>query len=89
MTRPRPAIVLLGFLAVPGPLVAQGEPLGPEFRVNTYTTRAQSHPSVASDSAGNFVVVWQGSGNQDSNAGVFGQRYSAIRPVELQSFRVE
>ena len=36
-----------------------GAPLGPEFRVNTYTTSHQRHPSVASDASGNFVVVWQ------------------------------
>ena len=35
-----------------------GDPLGGEFRVNTYTTSHQSDPSVASDAAGNFVVVW-------------------------------
>jgi hypothetical protein len=35
-----------------------GAPLGPEFLVNTYTTGFQSNPKVASDAAGNFVVVW-------------------------------
>jgi hypothetical protein len=35
-------------------------------------------PAVASDSIGNFVVVWQGSGGQDgSDWGVFGQRFNA------------
>jgi hypothetical protein len=46
------------------PTIAWGEkvPVGPEFQVNTYTTGSQEvfkGPSVASDSAGNFVVVWQ------------------------------
>ena len=36
-----------------------GVPLGGEFRVNSYTTRHQVDPSVASDASGNFVVVWQ------------------------------
>ncbi len=37
---------------------AEGDPVGEEFQVNTYTTRAQIEPSVATDQAGNFVVVW-------------------------------
>jgi hypothetical protein len=38
---------------------AAGAPLGPEFRVNTYTTGHQEfRPAVASDAAGNFTIVW-------------------------------
>ena len=36
-----------------------GTELGSEFRVNTYTTGAQELPSVAMDSAGDFVIAWQ------------------------------
>ncbi|HEV8267822.1 MAG TPA: hypothetical protein VGR00_06305, partial [Thermoanaerobaculia bacterium] len=54
-----------------------GEPLGPEFRVNTYTTDIQRSPSLASDSIGNFVVVWESLGQDGSNLGVFGQRYDS------------
>jgi len=70
---------------------SSGTPLGPEFRVNTYTTSHQYIPSVASDSSGNFVVVWHGYGyTQDgSSFGVFGQRYGRIVPVELMRFTVE
>jgi hypothetical protein len=32
---------------------------GPEFRVNTYTTGTHGRPIVASDAAGNAVVVWR------------------------------
>src|SRR5207247_1044019 len=42
---------------------ASGTPLGPEFRVNTFTAQEQLLPSIASDGLGNFVVVWQS--NQD------------------------
>ncbi len=44
----------------PGSSMALGAPIpaGTEFQVNTYTTDAQYAPAVASDSAGNFVVVW-------------------------------
>ena len=66
-----------------------GAPLGPEFRVNTYTTSYQTDPFVAADSLGNFVVVWNSNLQDGSNLGVFGQRYSQIVPVELMHFRVE
>jgi len=52
----------------------QGVPLGPEFRVNTYSTSVQSYPAIASDGTGNFVVVWHSI--QDPGYGVFGQRYA-------------
>jgi hypothetical protein len=35
-----------------------GLPVGPPTRVNTYTTFDQIQPKVATDLAGNFVVVW-------------------------------
>jgi hypothetical protein len=53
-----------------------GAPLGPEFRVNTFTTAAQRRPAVAADGAGNFVVVWMSADQDGSGYGVFGQRYS-------------
>jgi hypothetical protein len=68
---------------------ATGTTLGPEFRVNTYVTNDQTGPSVAADNAGDFVVVWTSSGQDGSNYGVFGQRYSQIFPVELMHFKVE
>jgi hypothetical protein len=37
-------------------------PAGPEFRVNTDTYSYQTHPSVARDAVGNFLVVWEGLG---------------------------
>lgn len=35
-------------------------PIGPEFQVNTYTSGPQYRSSVAVDSDGDFMVVWQG-----------------------------
>jgi hypothetical protein len=40
-------------------LDAAGTGIGGEFRVDTATTGYQDYPGVASDAAGNFVVVWQ------------------------------
>jgi hypothetical protein len=65
-----------------------GDPLGPEFLVNTFTTNDQATPSVTADSFGDFVVVWNGVGLDDAD-GVFGQRYRPIVPVELMQLRVE
>jgi hypothetical protein len=47
-----------------------------EFLVNTYTTGAQTTPSVAMDAGGDFVVVWHTlSGGNASD--VVGQRFTA------------
>ena len=68
---------------------AAGGSLGPEFRVNTHTTNNQIFPTVASDTAGNFVVVWHSQSQDGSEYGIFGQRFSQIVPVELMGFGVE
>jgi hypothetical protein len=65
-----------------------GAPLGPEFRVNTYTTGNQYLEDVASDSAGNFVVVWTASGQDGSVGGIFGRRYAASGAPLSAEFRV-
>jgi hypothetical protein len=49
---------------------------GNEFQVNATTDGNQRFPSVASDSAGNFVVAWSGNGVGD-DAGVFARQYTA------------
>ena len=55
-----------------------GTPLGGEFRVNSYRTSNQRYPDVASDSAGEFVVVWASLGQEgEPGWGVFGQRYDS------------
>ncbi len=57
---------------------ASGAPQGTEFRVNSTTSLNQYLPSVASDAAGNFVIVWTDSSGEDgSGLGVFAQRYDA------------
>jgi hypothetical protein len=68
---------------------SSGTPLGPEFRVNTYTTNYQRRPSVAADALGNFVVAWGSQAQDASDYGVFAQRFGQIVPVELMNFRVE
>jgi hypothetical protein len=76
--------LLLSLLAA---AVALAQPVGPEFRVNTYTTHAQNDPSVALDSAGNFVVVWWGRGGHE-DSGIFAQRYASTGEPLGGEFRV-
>ena len=67
---------------------ASGAPLGPEFRVNTYTTSNQFGPHVASDAAGNFMVVWASQGQDGSAFGIHGQRYDTTGAPAGPEFRV-
>ena len=63
--------VLIFLFLVPCLASPQGEPLGPEFRVNTVTSLGQRYPSVASG-ADEFLVVWE---NRGDGYGVSGQRF--------------
>jgi len=59
---------------------SDGSPSGGEFQVNTYTTDDQRFPSVAIDTAGDLVVVFQsiGSDGTDSaGSSIQGRRYSS------------
>ena len=67
---------------------SSGIPLGSAFRVNTYTTGYQYRPAVATDASGNFVVVWQGAGQDGSGYGVLGQRFAAAGTLLGPEFRV-
>src|SRR6185503_8044197 len=81
-----PVVVLTLLPAAAWP---QGVPLGPEFRVNTFTTNSQWFPAVAADALGNFVVLWASS-TQDyaATSGVFGQRYTSGGEALGPEFRV-
>jgi len=69
---------------------SSGEPVGLEFRVNSYTTGAQDSSSVAAaGSPGAFMVVWTSDLQDGSSDGIFGQRFAMTVPVELIRFGVE
>jgi hypothetical protein len=57
-----------------------GTLLGTQFQVNSYTTYSQSHPAIAIDSEGNFVIVWQSAGSSggDTDSSIQGQRFSTL-----------
>jgi hypothetical protein len=65
-----------------------GAALGGEFQVNSYTSSNQRGPSIASDGTGNFVVVWESSGQDGSRTGIFGQRYDSEGVARGDEFRV-
>ncbi len=53
-----------------------GAPIRPQFCVNTYKTGAQTDPSVAMNSDGEFVVVWQSdTESETTKKDIFGQRF--------------
>jgi hypothetical protein len=60
---------------------ANGNTVGAEFQVNTYTTNSQALPRAVYDPDGGFMIVWEsfGSGDDDSSANsIQGQRYDAL-----------
>ncbi|UCE37555.1 MAG: fibronectin type III domain-containing protein [Thermoplasmata archaeon] len=65
-----------------------GEPVGGEFKVNTYTTNRQHFPSVAIDSNSNFVIAWESEGQDGSGYGIYAQRFdNSGNPLDVE-FRV-
>ena len=74
--------------------VRNPQPVGNEFRVNTYTTDAQTQPQAASDAEGNFVVVWNSNGQDEfvddtfEDYGIFAQLYNADGTPRGAEFQV-
>ncbi len=67
---------------------AAGNALGGEFQINTYTTRRQTEPSIASAADGDFVVVWSSFEQDGWNNGVFGQRFNSSGSRRAAEFQV-
>src|SRR5512134_1671002 len=88
LNRTAASSALVAILFLPCDAWAQGDPLGPEFRINTYTTDNQQYPVVAADSDGDFVVVWTSLGQDGSIHGNFGQRYEGSGLPLGPEFRV-
>jgi len=64
-----------------------GTALGPNFRVNTYTTGSRTVPAVAMFKTGDFLVVWGGQGATDTSA-ILAQRYDSAGAPQGPEFRV-
>jgi len=53
-----------------------GEAVGTEFQVNTYTKNRQDYPAVSMDNKRNFVIGWESKGQDGSGTGIFAQRFN-------------
>jgi hypothetical protein len=67
---------------------ALGSAQGGEFQVNTYTQGDQMYPSVATDTAGDFVITWSSYGQDGSGWGVYAQRYNALGSAQGSTLQV-
>ncbi|HEX2973839.1 MAG TPA: SdrD B-like domain-containing protein [Tepidisphaeraceae bacterium] len=67
---------------------ATGEPLGEEFRVNTYSDGDEIDPSIAMDAQGNFIVAYVSRLPEDPTYCVYGQRFDAAGMPVGSEFRI-
>jgi hypothetical protein len=77
-----------GAMVLHAPPARAQQPVGPEFKANTYFSGRQVLPSVAMSASGSFVVVWQSLGQDGSEYGIFGQRFAADGSRQGLEFRV-
>lgn len=56
---------------------AAGTPIGGETRANTATDSDQTRPSIAMNSAGDFVIAWESLGQDGSGRGVYAKKFTA------------
>jgi len=61
---------------------------GTQFQINTYALDFQIQPDIASDSVGNFVVVWSSFSQDGDSYGIFGQLYASSGGRVGSEFRV-
>ena len=54
---------------------ANSNQLGEEFQVNTYAYNYQSNPSISALDDGGFIVTWISSNQDNSDWGIYAQRY--------------
>ena len=56
---------------------SNGNKIGNEFMVNTYSQDGQDYPEVTSLTNGGFVITWSSEGQDGSNLGIFGKIFDA------------
>ncbi len=66
---------------------ASGVVQGGELQINSFTTGAQSSPSIAMDDDGDFVITWHSNGQDGSLNGVYAQRYNAAGATQGAEFK--
>ncbi|MEN9358914.1 MAG: hypothetical protein RL095_449 [Verrucomicrobiota bacterium] len=66
-----------------------GDRIGGEFQINSYTSSNQQLPKISSLNDGGFVVVWDSSGQDATSSwGVYGQRFNENATKFGSEFRV-
>ncbi len=53
-----------------------GTPFGPKMRLNQYVINDQTSAQVAAGPNGTFVVVWQSTGQDNGNDGIYGRIFT-------------
>jgi hypothetical protein len=84
-------VLLSSLVLTTGSAVAQLQPLGPQFQVNTSTYYSQRGPSVAPDGSGGFVVAWSGyesAGSDSDDESVQAQRIDSTGAPVGAEFQV-
>lgn len=66
----------------------EGNPLGGEVQVNSYTVVSQVSPSVAALADGGVVVCWESGAQDGSGTGIYAQRYDAAGAPAGGEFRI-
>ena len=84
----RRAMAVLVMLTALAGLAAGQDAVGPEFRVNSYTTGSQERPRVSADADGNFVVVWRSENRDGSSLAVVGRRFDRLGNPRGEEFVV-
>lgn len=67
---------------------SSGAEVGTEFQVNTYTPGEQEDVAVCCTDAGDFIVAWESSDQDEADDGVFGQRYDSSGAAVGTEFQV-
>jgi hypothetical protein len=65
-----------------------GAAAGSEFQINTATADRQRAAATCSDSAGNFVVVWQSYDQDGDGYGIFARRFDSAGAARGSEFQV-
>jgi len=67
---------------------SDGDPIGAEFQVNSYTTHDQSGSEVTVGPAGDFIITWGGPGGSPGGHNMYGQLYDLAGIPVGDQFRI-
>jgi hypothetical protein len=67
---------------------SSGAPAALEFQVNLTTSGAQSHPALAAEQNGDFVVAWQSNAQDGYGYGIFARRFDSAGACPGRRFQV-